>query len=249
MVKIIVPYLFEEEIQELQDAIWKLPVEFQQDVGRIGSDLMYQKMWNECLMDDVFIMHADMLPMKKDFANKWWDDLLDYVLKYPEAGMFGCKLLYPAKSDKGNYFVQCAGGVFTEEGKPDHLGSGLEIFSGKQFKEIEEDTGQYDKVREVAWTTFGGLYIRRELINDVGDFDPGFEWTYNRDVDYCLEARKKGWKIYQVPVPLLHFESKDNKRLMQQNQELNAKWGRNFNRLLQKWSNSELYATINKEVE
>lgn len=248
MVKIIVPYLFENEIQELQDAIWKLPVEFQQDVGRIGSDLMYQKMWNEHPDDDIFIMHSDMFPMKEDFSNKWWDDLLNYVKKYPEAGMFGCKLLYPAKSENENYFVQCAGGIFREDKKPDHLGSGLEIFSGNQFKDLEEDEGQYDKVREVAWTTFGGLYIRREVINDVGDFDPRYEWTYNRDVDYCLEARKKGWKIYQVPVPLLHFESKDNKRLLQQNIELNSKWGRNFDRLLKKWSESDLYTSINREV-
>jgi len=249
LVKIIIPYIFENEIQELQNRLWDLPVDFQEDIGKIGSDLMYQKMWNENPTEDIFIMHSDMLPIEEDTSNQWFSDVLHYANKYPEAGMLGCKLLYPAKSEKNNFYIQCAGGQFNiASGMPDHYGSGLDINSGNQFKELEEDVGQYDYVREVAWTTFGGLYIRRELINQIGDFDPSFEWTYNRDVDYCFEARNKGWKIYQIPVPLLHYESKDNKRLMHGNSELNAKWARNMKRLQEKWANSPLWRTINEMV-
>ena len=102
---------------------------------------------------------------------------------------------------------------FSEE-KPDHFGSGLILENGTKFKEeLELDRGQYDKVREVAWTTFGGCYIRRSFIDKVGDFDPSYEWTYNRDVDYCLRGREAGERIYQIPVRLFHHESKDTKRV------------------------------------
>ena len=86
--------------------------------------------------------------------------------------------------------------------------------TGLKFKEeLELDRGQYDKVREVAWTTFGGCYIRRSFIDKVGDFDPSYEWTYNRDVDYCLRGREAGERIYQIPVRLFHHESRDTKRV------------------------------------
>ena len=109
-------------------------------------------MWKQFPDQDIFILHADM----GEHHEGWFDEVLKYVESYPEAGMFGCMLLYPAKNERGEYFIQCAGGKFTNE-KPDHYGSGLVIENNSKFKdEIEVDKGQYDKVREVAWTTFGG---------------------------------------------------------------------------------------------
>ena len=42
----------------------------------------------------------------------------------------------------------------------------LKIGSRVAFKTPEVDNGQYDKVREVAWYTFGGIFIRRDVLND-----------------------------------------------------------------------------------
>jgi GT2 family glycosyltransferase len=245
-VSIITPYLFEEEISHLKQASVFLDAEFifEEDTARIGCDLMYQKLWKKANPNDVIILHSDM-----DFYNgieNWFNDLLKYVNKYPEAGMFGCKLLYPLKNKNNQPLIQCAGGKFLEDGTPDHFGSGIDVFSQKTFKDVEPDLGQYDYVREVAWTTFGGIYIRRQLLDQVGDFDPSFEWTYKRDVDYCLMARDKGWKIYQVPVPLYHFESKDVKRIRtQSNADAET---RNMQRLLNKWKGSELYKTLDIKI-
>jgi len=246
-VTVICPYVYENEIIELKLSLgWEIESLFEKDEARIGSDLMFQKLWKKAAPNDVFIMHSDMAPYKVG----WLEEVKKYVEKYPEAGMFGCKLVYPAKQDN-KIIIQCAGGQFIERNDelyPDHFGSGLDLFSNKKVKKLEIDEGQYDNVREVAWTTFGGLYIKREVINDVGDFDSEFEWTYNRDVDYCLTARDKGWKIYQIPVMLTHFESKDNKRLRQQNPQLNDIETRNLNRLRNKWKNSPLFKTINRKV-
>ena len=147
---------------------------------------------------------------------------------------------------RDEYYIQCAGGKFTNN-KPDHFGSGLVLENKAQFKELEVDTGQYDKVREVAWTTFGGCYLRRSFIDCVGDFDASYEWTYNRDVDYCLQARERGQKIYNIPVRLYHHESRDNKKLKDENKLLMET--RNMKRLQTKWANSKFYKTLDRVIK
>ena len=244
MVKIITPYVNEQEIAEHKQMFWEYDVYYERDTVGIGSDLMFQKMWNKFPNDDIFILHADMTP----HHDGWFEEVLDYVKKYPEAGMFGCLLLYPAKDIQDNFFIQSAGGKFTEN-RPDHYGSGLVIENQTLFKQqLESDTGQYDAVREVAWTTFGGCYLRRDFINSVGEFSPEFTWTYNRDVDYCLTARQLGQRIYQIPVRLFHHESKDNKQIKAKNPGKIDIEMRNLNILQTKWANSKFYKTLDKKI-
>jgi hypothetical protein len=240
---IIVPYVNAVEIQQLKQALgYKLPVFFWEDTGRIGSDLAYQTMWNMFPDRDIIILHADMLPMPEDTTNAWYTQLLNYVQLHPEAGIFGTTLLYPAKSEKGNYYIQHAGGQFVN-GEAIHFGGGLELFSSRANRELEQDEGQYDRVREVSWVTFGGIYLRRSVISDCGPFDPTYYWTYYRDVDYCLTARSRGWKIYQTPVKLLHFEGKDNKRIQSQDPNKSEQSAINHKIFTNKWQGSDLLTT------
>ena len=242
-VKIITPYVFENEIKGHKQQFWEYDVYYERDVASIGCDLMFQKMWKQFPDDDIFILHSDMAP----HHDGWFEEVLEYVEKYPEAGMFGCLLLYPAKNESNEYFIQCAGGKFTDD-KPDHFGSGLILENKQAFKqELETDTGQYDSTRAVAWTTFGGCYLRREFIDSVGDFDASFEWPYNRDVDYCLSGRKNGFDIYQIPVRLFHHESRDTKRIRDDSKS--AMESRNLERLQAKWANSKFYKTLDKEIK
>lgn len=245
MVKIITPYINETEILKHKQWFWEHDVYYERDEAGIGSDLMFERMWNKFPDEDIFILHADMTP----YYNNWLTDLLEYVAKYPEAGMFGCLLLYPAKDSAKNYYIQSAGGRFVNE-QPDHYGSGLIIENGTRFKqELESDTGQYNNVREVAWTTFGGCYLRRSFINAVGGFSPEYEWTYNRDVDFCLAARQLGQKIYQVPVRMFHHESRDNKLLKAHNPSKLQMELRNLLRLKTKWANTDFYKTLDKIID
>ena len=244
MVKIITPYVNETEIAKHANLFWEYDIYYEQDTAGIGSDLMFQKMWNKFPDEDIFILHADMTP----HHDNWFEEVLEYVKKYPEAGMFGCLLLYPAKDSKGNFYIQSAGGKFTNN-RPDHYGSGLILENAATFKaELETDNGQYNKVREVAWTTFGGCYLRRDFINTVGGFSPEFEWTYNRDVDFCLTARQRGQRIYQIPVRLLHHESRDNKIIKSANPNKVQMEMRNLARLHTKWANSDFYKTLDTVI-
>lgn len=244
---VIIPYLFEEDVQPLIERLNNTYIDYiiEADIGRIGPDLMYQKLWKKT-NQDVIILHTDMMPLDSDQDNKWFEDLCNYANQYKEAGILGCKLLYPAKH-QDTFVIQYAGGKFSKDGVPEHFGSGLDINTGSINKELELDKGQYDCIREVAWATFGGIYIKREVINAVGDFDPMFEWSYNRDVDYCLTARSKGYKIYQTPCTLLHYESRDVKKI--RTPELVQKEIRNLTRLKDKWQRTDLYSTIDEIIK
>ncbi len=245
-VTVICPYVFEGEIGRVKQGYWELPFMFERDDSRIGSDLMFEKIWKQC-DGDIIIFHADMAHKEEDEPTLWFEELCDYADKYPEAGLIGAKLLYPARNDDEHFWIESAGGMFdSETNNPTHFGSGLDMETQQFFKTPEADTGQYDCVREVAWTTFGGVYIRRKVIEDVGDFDRSFEWTYNRDVDYCLSARKNGWKIYQVPTTIMHLQSQDNKRVA--TQENRQSESRNLQRVKDKWQETEYWKTINKEI-
>lgn len=246
MVKIITPYVNDQEIVNHKQLFWEHDIYYEKDEAGIGSDLMFQKMWNKFPKEDIFILHSDMTPHHKG----WFEELLEYVEIYKEAGMFGCLLLYPAKNKENETYIQSAGGKITEDGRPDHFGSGLILETGNTFKkDIEVDIGQYDNVREVAWTTFGGCYIRRSFINSVGNFSAEYEWTYNRDVDYCMSARKAGQHIYQIPIRLYHHESKDNKIIKQHDPNKVAMEFRNLKRLQNKWMNDKLYITLDKIID
>jgi GT2 family glycosyltransferase len=246
---IVIPYLHDAEIEPLKQALgYKLPVVYWKDEGRIGSDLAYQTLWNMYPNKDIIILHSDMLPMPEDTNNEWYTRLLECVEAHPEAGIFGTTLLYPAKSENNNYYIQHAGGKFAN-GEAIHYGGGLELFSSGISRQLEEDQEQYSGLREVSWVTFGGIYLRRAVISDCGPFDPAYYWTYYRDVDYCLTARSRGWKIYQTPVKLLHFEGRDNKRIQQQDPRRREQSAINHSIFLEKWANSELLNNIDRVVQ
>jgi GT2 family glycosyltransferase len=247
---IVVPYINAAEIASLKARIgWKPNIVFWEDKGRVGSDIAYQTLWNMYPDKDIIILHADMSPMPEDTNNLWLDQLIAYVNQFPEAGIFGTTLLYPAKNkDSGNYYIQHAGGQF-KNGEAIHIGGGLELSSGQTVRTLEEDSGQFDgKIREVPWVTFGGIYIRRSLLRDCGNFDPSYYWTYYRDVDYCITARSRGWKVYQTPAKLLHFEGKDNKQIQASDKRRVEQVNINHAIFYEKWKGSDLLNNIDEVI-
>ena len=75
-VKIICPYVNDNEIAQSKSLYWNLPIHFEKDSAGIGSDMMYQKLWNKFSNDDIFIMHSDMFPLAEDIDNEWFDKVL-----------------------------------------------------------------------------------------------------------------------------------------------------------------------------
>jgi GT2 family glycosyltransferase len=63
----------------------------------------------------------------------------------------------------------------------------------------EPDEHQYDIPREVDYITGCCMLLKREVINAVGTLDEKF-YLYGEDVDWCIRARRAGFKVVYVPL-------------------------------------------------
>jgi len=63
----------------------------------------------------------------------------------------------------------------------------------------EIDKGQYDDIREVEHVAGCCLMIKKKVIDEIGILDQNFIEYFTEDTDWCLRARKKGYKIMYVP--------------------------------------------------
>ncbi len=48
------------------------------------------------------------------------------------------------------------------------------------------------------WVSGASMIIRRDVLRDVGLLDEGY-YTYFDDIDYCFNAKRKGWPTWYVP--------------------------------------------------
>ncbi len=65
------------------------------------------------------------------------------------------------------------------------------------------DAGR-DPVGPTAWVSGCALAVRGEVWEDLGGLDDGY-YIYAEDLDFCLRARDRGWRIhYQPQASILH---------------------------------------------
>jgi len=115
----------------------------------------------------------------------WLSKLVALAEKSDDAGIVGCKLLYPDNT------IQHAGEIFW----PDRL-------RGKG-----EPADRYGMVEELEAVTFATVLISRRLLERTGLLDEVFSPFYYEDVDLCFRARRAGFRIlYSGGVSLYHLE-------------------------------------------
>jgi len=110
-------------------------------------------------------------------------DALVPDLLAPEVGIVGPKIYYAEPADQ----IWFAGGeVFLARGTARHIGI------------RERDTGQFQTAREVDYITGCALLARREVFESIGFLDEGY-LAYFEDTDFCMRARRAGFRIRYVP--------------------------------------------------
>jgi GT2 family glycosyltransferase len=55
-----------------------------------------------------------------------------------------------------------------------------------------------DHAFETDWVSGASMIIRRRVLEEVGVLDEGY-YTYFDDIDYCFNARRRGWPTWYVP--------------------------------------------------
>jgi GT2 family glycosyltransferase len=78
-------------------------------------------------------------------------------------------------------------------------GGGLsDRWEGFHHGQNEPDIGRFQEPHSVQWITGCGILVRRAVIEQIGGIDERF-FIYWEETEWCLRARKAGWRIVQVP--------------------------------------------------
>lgn len=124
--------------------------------------------------------------------SEWLSAMLE-LSQRPQVGAVGAKLFYP-------------------DGRVQHLGIvvGINGTAAQVFRGAPPDHPGYFggafAVRECAAVTGACLMTRRDVFETLAGFDEAFAVNFN-DVDYCLRAREKGFRVMFTPYArLIHHE-------------------------------------------
>jgi GT2 family glycosyltransferase len=114
----------------------------------------------------------------------------------PRIGICGARLVYP------NGTIQHAGLRFG----PREMGP-YHVYRKKDSSLVPRSETEFQAV------TGACMLIRREVADELSGFDESFPFAWE-DVDLCLRARQKGWRVIcSQEVDSLHFESMTPGRL------------------------------------
>ena len=110
--------------------------------------------------------------------------MLEALDRDPAAGIVGPKIVY---DDDPKRIWYGGGGFFPFAGIPKHVN--IRMIDGS----FPEHGG------ETLWVSGCAMLVRREVIDAVGLLDPSYR-IYCEDVDFCLRARRAGWKCLYEPL-------------------------------------------------
>ena len=119
----------------------------------------------------------------------WLDEPIKVMQINPSIGICQCKLL--SLPDRG--YFDSAGDIVDRYG--------VTIRRGGDWR--EEDVGQYDKVKPIFSARGAAMIVQRNVIEEVGLFDPLFSLAYT-DIDLCWRARLRGYKVYYIPQSIVY---------------------------------------------
>lgn len=119
----------------------------------------------------------------------------------PGASRLSVRLRTPDGRD-----VEVSAEVRERHRRINNLGTGLtEHFEGYELRHGDRDSDDLESGETVTGFCGGAVLLRRELLCDVGFFDPRF-FAYYEDTDLSWRARRRGWRIVTAPESVIHHQ-------------------------------------------
>ncbi|MCP1501146.1 GT2 family glycosyltransferase [Pseudomonas migulae] len=136
---------------------------------------------------------------------------LDYMEAHPDCGVLGVRLV----GREGDLQPSCR--FFPTPLNVFLSRTGLERFF-PVVKRVDDMDWDHASVRECDWVPGCYYLIRREVIDQVGLFDPRY-FLYYEEVDHCKRVKQAGWKVVYYPdTTVVHIGGESAKTVV----ELNA---------------------------
>jgi GT2 family glycosyltransferase len=199
----------------LRAASARWPVRVLRDDGPFNFSRLNNRGVEEASGDIVVLLNNDIEIVEAD----WMREMASHALR-PEIGIVGARLLY------GDGSVQHAGVALGVGGIASHYGAG-------ESADAQGHAGRLRLIGGVSAVTGACLAIRRDRYRMLGGMDEALPVAYN-DVDFCLRARDRGWRVVYTPhATLIHHESRSRgydvtpekaRRLVQDAATLRQRW-------------------------
>lgn len=172
------------------------------------NDIGWLKACNEMILStntDIILLNDDTI-VTSDIVS----EMEQLAYSDPKIGIVGGKSLSPDMERIINYGIYIA---------PD--GNTAHKYYGEP-----RDSVDIESQKAVEGSC---MFIKRELIDDIGVFDEGYGMGYREEVDYCFRAREAGYKVVSCPTAeYIHFVSQTNGQLNIKNDTYDyfmSKWG------------------------
>lgn len=165
---------------------------------------------------DVILVNSDII------AHEGWVEALQYgAYEFGvDTGIVGPKLLYPDGR------IQSAGA---------HRNTDVPEYFDHYYRFQDSDYGPANIPQYCMGTTGACMYIKREVLNNVGLLDEKFQFAFE-DMDLCVRAWIEGYRTLYFPSAILtHVESatRDKNKTMSEKEKSSVayfwkKWGKWF---------------------
>lgn len=144
-------------------------------------------------------------------ASDTLNKTLDYMETHPDCGVLGVRLV----GREGDLQPSCR--YFPTPLNVFLSRTGLERFF-PVVKRVDDMEWDHASIRECDWVPGCYYLIRREVIDQVGLFDPRY-FLYYEEVDHCKRVKQAGWKVVFYPdTTVVHIGGESAKTVV----ELNA---------------------------
>ncbi|MGR3540286.1 MAG: glycosyltransferase family 2 protein [Hasllibacter sp.] len=126
------------------------------------------------------------------------DALLAAAAAEPRAGLFAPRIEHEDGAQQVNCFR--FHGPASELVRGAQTGLVTRLFArGEVALEMPPDPGEID------WASFACILLRGAMVEELGPMDEGY-FLYYEDAEYCLRARRAGWRVAYVPeARMVHY--------------------------------------------
>jgi GT2 family glycosyltransferase len=152
-------------------------IELEQNLGYAGNNNVGIQAALTQGAEWVLVLNEDTLLAPDCLAQ-----LIEVGQSNPHIGIVGPMVYHHNEPD----VIQSAGGKMGSDWQAWHMAQN------------EQDQGQFSQPHQVDWISGCAILVRREVIEQVGMLDERF-FYYWEETEWCLRARKAGWRIMHVP--------------------------------------------------
>jgi len=140
-------------------------------------------------IDQIDATYYVLLNSDIEVTEGWLTPLIKYMDDNHDVASCQPKIL--SYHDKDQFEHAGAAGCFIDK-------FGYPFCRGRVISKVEKDTGQYDSLIDVFWTSGACMIIKSEAWKKCGGFDADF-FAHMEEIDLCWRFHKAGYRVCFLP--------------------------------------------------